>query len=61
MTTINKTSKAMTKRITITRRGKLTRRRMGVDHFRTRQTTHNNRMSRKTRSLDYPRKRIFNY
>ena len=61
MTTINKTSKSMTKRITITRNGKLARRPMGVDHFRTRQSAKVLASSRKTRSLDYPRKRIINY
>lgn len=61
MTTINKTSKSVSKRITITRRGKIVRRSMSMDHFRTRQSTNNIRHKRKTRSLDYPLKRILNY
>ncbi|MBI2623117.1 MAG: 50S ribosomal protein L35 [Candidatus Liptonbacteria bacterium] len=58
---MNKTSKSVSKRIRITRTGKLIRRPMGVDHFRTRQSAKILRSGRKTRSLDYPRKKILNY
>ncbi|MBM3256834.1 MAG: 50S ribosomal protein L35 [Candidatus Liptonbacteria bacterium] len=61
MTAINKTSKSVAKRIRITRQGKLVRRPMSVDHFRTRQSTKNIRNKRKGRSLDYPMKKIVNY
>jgi ribosomal protein L35 len=56
-----KTSKSVTKRIKFTKQGKMVRRPMAVDHFRTRSTTKNIRNKRKNRSLDFPRKSIVNY
>jgi ribosomal protein L35 len=50
--------KSVSKRIRITKNGKIVRRRMGVDHFRTRRSTKNNRDSRKSLSLNYPLKEI---
>ena len=46
--------KSVSKRIRVTRRGKIVRRPMSIDHFRTRQSTKNIRGKRKTRSLNFP-------
>ena len=54
-------TKSLSKRIRITKNGKIVRRRMAVDHFRTRQSTKTNRNSRKTRSLNFPMKKLLNY
>lgn len=56
-----KSNKSLTKRIKITRTGKVVRRSMGVNHFRTRKTQKNIRGKRKTRGLDFPFKKIINY
>ena len=53
-------SKSVTKRIKITKNGKIVRRRTGVSHFKTRKNTKMNRDSRKSRSLDMPLKTILN-
>lgn len=53
--------KSLLKRVRITKHGKLIRRPMATDHFRTRKTTKNIRSKRKTRSLDYPKKGILSY
>jgi len=53
--------KSLSKRIRITKNGKIIRRPMAVDHFRTRKSNRNVRGKRKTLSLDYPRKKILNY
>lgn len=50
--------RSVSKRIRITKRGKLIRRSMAVDHFRTSKSTRNVREKKKGRSLDYPRRRI---
>jgi len=50
--------KSFTKRIRITKNGKLLRRSMAVDHFRTRKSTKNLRQKKNQRSLNYPRKVI---
>jgi ribosomal protein L35 len=47
-------SKSFTKRIRITRTGKVVRRPMRLDHFKTRKSANNVRSKRKTLSLDYP-------
>ncbi|MBI2888465.1 MAG: 50S ribosomal protein L35 [Candidatus Liptonbacteria bacterium] len=57
----NKLSKSVSKRIRFTKNGKIVRRPMAVDHFRTRQTSKSIMNKRKTRSLDYPLKTIINY
>ncbi|MEK7195423.1 MAG: 50S ribosomal protein L35 [Patescibacteria group bacterium] len=53
--------KGVSKRIRITKRGKLVRRSMSVDHFRTRKSQKNIRNKRKGRGIDYPIKKILNY
>jgi ribosomal protein L35 len=50
--------KSVSKRIRITKNGKIVRRPMGVNHFRTRKSTKNVRSKRKTLSLGYPIKSI---
>jgi ribosomal protein L35 len=57
----NKPSKSVSKRIAFTKNGKVVRRPMAVDHFRTRQSAKNIRSKRKGRSLDYPLKTVINY
>ena len=54
-------SKSFTKRIRVTRNGKIVRRPMAVNHFRTRANAKGVRNKRKTLSLDYPMKRLSNY
>jgi ribosomal protein L35 len=54
-------TKSFSKRIKITKNGKIVRRRMGVDHFKTRKSTKANRNSRKTRSLGISAKTLSNY
>ncbi len=54
-------TKSLSKRIRITKNGKIVRRRMGVDHFRTRKSTKSNRNARKTLSLGLPMKKLLNY
>ncbi len=53
--------KSVSKRFKVTKSGKLLRRRMAVDHFRTRKTKKNMRGKRKRVGLDYPAKKILNY
>jgi ribosomal protein L35 len=54
-------SKSLTKRIRITKNGKIVRRAMGVSHFRTRTTQKSIRNKRHSRSLDFPMKTLKNY
>ncbi|MGB7957249.1 MAG: 50S ribosomal protein L35 [Minisyncoccia bacterium] len=54
-------SKALAKRIKITKNGKIVRRAMANDHFRTRKNGTSIQKKRKTRSLDYPIRKIINY
>jgi ribosomal protein L35 len=54
-------SKSFTKRIRITKNGKVVRRSMAQDHFRTRQNQKSIRGKRKSRGLDYPMKVLLNY
>ncbi len=54
-------SKSFTKRIRITKNGKVVRRPMAVDHFKTRKSTKTNRNSTKTSSLNFPMKKLLNY
>lgn len=54
-------SKSFTKRVRITRTGKIVRRPMAVNHFRTRANAKGIRNKRKTLSLDYPMKKLANY
>jgi ribosomal protein L35 len=54
-------SKTFTKRVRITKNGKMVRRRMAVNHFRTRANAKGIRNKRKTLSLNYPMKKISNY
>jgi ribosomal protein L35 len=52
--------KSISKRIRFTKNGKIVRRRMGVNHFRTRKSTSNIRSSRKKISLEGSTKSIRN-
>jgi len=54
-------SKALAKRIKITKNGKIVRRPMAVDHFRTRKNARKIQSKRKTLSLNYPIRKIINY
>jgi ribosomal protein L35 len=54
-------SKTLTKRIRITKNGKVVRRGMAVNHFRTRSNAKGIRNKRKTRGLDHPMKSLLNY
>jgi ribosomal protein L35 len=54
-------SKTFSKRIRITKNGKIVRRPMGTDHFKTRHSTKTNRNTGKSRGLDYPIKKLSNY
>ncbi|HVN26487.1 MAG TPA: 50S ribosomal protein L35 [Candidatus Paceibacterota bacterium] len=54
-------SKSLSKRIKITKNGKIVRRRMAVDHFRTSKSTKVNRNSTKLLSLNYPLKKLLSY
>ncbi len=53
--------KSVTKRIRITKNGKMIRRPMGVNHFRTRKSQKVLRRKGKNTSLDHPKKSIINY
>lgn len=53
--------KSLSKRIRITRNGKLVRRPMAVNHFRTRATAKNIRNKRKNRGMDFLYKKVVNY
>lgn len=53
--------KSVTKRFKFTKTGKMIRRPMGVNHFKTRNSNKVNRGKRNTRTLDYPKKSILNY
>ncbi len=50
--------KSIARRIRITKRGRVMRRPMGVDHFRTRKTQKNLRGKKKTLGIDYPLKKV---
>ena len=52
--------KSLSKRIRITKRGKILTRVAGVNHFRTRKTQKNIRNMQGTRTLAYPKKGILN-
>jgi ribosomal protein L35 len=54
-------SKSFTKRIRITKNGKIVRRRMAVGHTRTRRTTKMNRDASKSRSLNMSLKTLKAY
>ena len=54
-------NKSLSKRIRITKNGKIVRRPMAVDHFRTRTSAKNIRNKRKTRSLNFSLKTLKNY
>ena len=54
-------SKALSKRVKVTKNGKIVRRPTAVDHFRTRKHARKIQSKRKTLSLDYPLKKIINY
>lgn len=56
------TTKSLTKRVRITKNGKLVRRSKGVNHFKTRKSTNNNRAKRKLRTFSAAdHKNIVNY
>jgi ribosomal protein L35 len=54
-------TKSFTKRIKVTKNGKVVRRRGGVGHFKTRKSSKVNRNSRKTRPLAISAKTLSNY
>lgn len=54
-------SKSLSKRVRITKNGKIVRRPMATDHFRTRKHARKIQSKRKTLGLDYPMKKIANY
>ena len=54
-------TKSFTKRIRITKNGKVVRRRMALGHTRTRRTTKMNRDATKSRSLNMSMKTLKNY
>lgn len=51
--------KSVSKRIRVTKNGKIVRRMMRTDHFRTRKATKNLRSKTKTKGLDFPKKKLF--
>ncbi|MCX7589693.1 MAG: hypothetical protein N2Z85_02015 [Patescibacteria group bacterium] len=53
--------KSIISRIKITKKGKILRRKMNIDHFRTRKTKKNLLNKRKKHLLDLPIKKILNY
>ncbi len=53
--------KSISKRIKITKNGKIVRRIRGVNHFRTRKNQKTIRNKRKSYSLDVPMKKIVGY
>ena len=58
----SKSTKSLSKRLKITRNGKVVRRPMGVNHFRTRKSSKNIQGKRKTRGLGgVSMKKIANY
>ena len=54
-------AKSVQKRIRVTRNGKIVRRPMAVNHFRTRKNGKGVQRKRKTMSLDYPMKKLASY
>ncbi len=54
-------AKSVRKRIRITKNGKVVRRRMGVDHFRTTKNGKGVRSRRTSMGLDYPLKKLKSY
>ncbi|MBI4095213.1 MAG: 50S ribosomal protein L35 [Candidatus Liptonbacteria bacterium] len=58
---MKKTKKSVTKRIRFTKRGKLIRRPMGVNHFRTRKSQKLLRKKGKMVGINHPKKSILNY
>lgn len=54
-------SKSLTKRLKITKNGKVVRRRMGVSHFRTRKSSKTNREGRTMRGLNISLKTLKAY
>lgn len=53
--------KSVAKRIKLTRGGKMKRRPMGVNHFRSRKNAKSVRNKRGDVFLNYPKKKILNY
>jgi len=56
-----KMPKSVSKRIKVTKNGKILRRPMGISHFKTKKTGKMKRQKRGSRSLDYSNKKILNY
>ncbi len=52
------TNKSLSKRIRVTKTGKIMRRRMGVNHFKTRKNANGIRRKRTTLALDMTAKRL---
>ncbi|MDO8574338.1 MAG: 50S ribosomal protein L35 [bacterium] len=57
----HKTTKSISKRIRITKNGKLVRRKMGIDHFKSKKTGKQRRQKRNLKLLRYSRKKIISY
>lgn len=55
------TSKSLSKRIKFTKTGKIVRRKMGVNHFKTRKNANGIRGKRITLGLDFPMNKIVTY
>lgn len=53
--------KSLQKRVRVTKNGKILRRSMNLDHFRTRKSTKNIKAKSKPKGLDFPKKKILAY
>jgi len=58
---MNKMNKSLTKRLKITRNGKVVRRPMAVGHFRAHKSGNTIRGKRQSRTLNFPMKTLLNY
>ena len=56
-----KIKKSFSKRFKVTKRGKIVRRSMGIDHFRTRKSKKSLRNKKKNIGIDYPARKLLNY
>ena len=56
-----KTKKSVSKRIRVTKTGKIVRRSMGVNHFKSRKNGNAIRQKRKTTGINQPKRALVNY
>lgn len=56
-----KTKKSFSKRFKVTKNGKIVRRTMAIDHFRTRKSKKSLRNKKRNRGVDYPARKLLNY